>query len=185
MKTIPDELQVLKIVTKRLEEADIGYMITGSVAANFYSQPRMTRDIDIVIQLKAGQIDKLYHLFKKDFYIDRDSVEKAVKNKSTFNIIHNEKIIKIDFIVAKETEHGQIEFSRKTKERIDDFSLFVVSPEDLILSKLAWAKEFSSEIQLRDVKNIILFNKNNLDYDYLKKWSRKLSLEQSLEEVIK
>jgi hypothetical protein len=185
MKTIPDELEVLKIVTKRLEEAGIGYMITGSVAANFYSQPRMTRDVDIVIQVKVEQIDKLYHLFKKDFYIDKNSVEKAVKEKNRFNIIHNEKIIKIDFIISKETEHGQIEFSRKIKERIDDFNLFIVSPEDLILSKLAWAKESSSETQLRDVKNIILFNKESLDYDYLKKWSKKLSVEESLEEVIK
>jgi len=53
-----EELEVLKIVTQRLKEADINYMVSGSIAANYYTIPRMTRDIDIVIELKQGNIDK-------------------------------------------------------------------------------------------------------------------------------
>ena len=44
-----DELDVLKLVTARLEAAGIPYMVTGSMVANFYTTPRMTRDIDLVI----------------------------------------------------------------------------------------------------------------------------------------
>ena len=42
-----EELEVLKTVTSRLEGAGISYMLTGSMAANFYTVPRLTRDIDM------------------------------------------------------------------------------------------------------------------------------------------
>jgi hypothetical protein len=58
-----DELEVLKIVVKRLESADIPYMITDSIAANFYTTPRMTRDIDIVVAVEENKVDRLFSLF--------------------------------------------------------------------------------------------------------------------------
>jgi len=64
-----EELEVLKIVTSRLNEANIPYMISGSIAANYYTIPRMTRDIDVVIGLKQGDIDKFTSLFEDDFYV--------------------------------------------------------------------------------------------------------------------
>ena len=45
-----EEMEVLKEVTRRLDQAGIAYMITGSTAANFYTVPRMTRDIDLVVE---------------------------------------------------------------------------------------------------------------------------------------
>ena len=62
-----EELEVLKIVTGRLNEADIPYMISCSIAANYYTIPRMTRDIDVVIELKENAIDKFIALFEMIF----------------------------------------------------------------------------------------------------------------------
>lgn len=93
-----NELEVLKIVVKRLESAGIPYMITGSIAANFYTTPRMTRDIDIVIKIGENSAEMLFSLFSNDFYIDKDSIKNAIRNKQIFNIIHKEGIVKIDFI---------------------------------------------------------------------------------------
>ena len=45
------ELEVLKIVSERLEAAHIPYMLTGSFAMAYYGQPRMTRDLDLVVAL--------------------------------------------------------------------------------------------------------------------------------------
>lgn len=45
------ELDILRDVSERLESAGIEYMLTGSVAMNYYAQPRMTRDIDLVVAL--------------------------------------------------------------------------------------------------------------------------------------
>lgn len=51
-----DYLRVLLLVGKRLEEAGIPYMLSGSTAMNFYARPRMTRDLDIVVELKATDV---------------------------------------------------------------------------------------------------------------------------------
>lgn len=145
-----NELEVLKTVITRLDSAGIPYMVSGSIAANFYTTPRMTRDIDIVIEVGEEDIEKLFSLFSDDFYIDRDLVKEAIRDKQMFNIIHNEAIIKIDFIVRKETEYRKIEFERRRSLTFEGLRIFITSPEDLIISKLYWAKDSLSEMQMRD-----------------------------------
>ena len=81
-----DELGVLKIVIERLNSAGIRYMITGSIAANFYATPRMTRDIDIVINVEENDIDSLVSLFSEDFYIDRDMIKDAIHNRGCLTL---------------------------------------------------------------------------------------------------
>ena len=63
-----NELEVLKIVIERLESANIRDMVSGSIAANFYTTPRMTRDIDIIMDAVGNDAEKLYSLFSNDFY---------------------------------------------------------------------------------------------------------------------
>lgn len=95
------ESDIIKEIAKRLDKAGIPYMFTGSIAVNFYAMPRMTRDIDIVIELKEADVDKLYNLFDKDFYVDKDMILTAVKRERMFNIIHYRSVLKIDFIIRK------------------------------------------------------------------------------------
>ena len=90
-------------------------MITGSTAANFYTVPRMTRDIDIVVELLERDIDRFIRLFENDYYLEPETVRAAVKNKGMFNLIHDEYIIKIDFVVRKDTPYRRREFSRRKK----------------------------------------------------------------------
>lgn len=177
-----EELDVLKIVTERLNDADIPYMITGSIATNYYSIPRMTRDIDIVIELKDEDVAKIVALFENDFYIDEKMIKDSLKHEGLFNIIHNDKIIKIDFIIKKKNEYRDLEFSRKQKIEVDNVSMWLTSLEDMILSKLYWAKDSFSEIQLRDVANLINSSKN-IDADYIEKWVKKLGLEEIYKKV--
>lgn len=59
------ESDIIKEVAIRLDKAGILYMFTGSIAANFYTIPRMTRDIDIVVELKKTDADKLYSMMLK------------------------------------------------------------------------------------------------------------------------
>ena len=169
------EADVLKEVAARLEKANISYMLTGSMAANLYAVPRMTRDIDIVIQLGTAHAHKIHQVFKSDFYIDLESISEAIENESGFNMIHNESIVKIDFILRKEAPYRKLEFERKRKVVFEGQEIWVVSPEDLIISKLNWAKEDFSELQLRDVKNLLKQN-SALDYPYLEEWISNLGL---------
>jgi predicted nucleotidyltransferase len=177
-----EELQVLKTVCQRLHDASIPYMVTGSIAANFYAVPRMTRDIDIVIEIKNEDIPKLIRIFQADFYIDQESVFEAVQAQGMFNILHNEYVFKIDFIVRKVSTYRELEFQRRKRIKVDGMEICIVSLEDLILSKLFWAKDSFSEMQLGDVRNLLSATKK-LDRDYIHKWVQSLGLEKIYEKV--
>ncbi|NGX58874.1 MAG: hypothetical protein KR126chlam3_00015 [Chlamydiae bacterium] len=176
------ELDVLKFVCHRLEQANIPYMLTGSFAANFYVVPRMTRDIDIVIEIHKPDIEKLFLIFQKDFYIEKDAIHEAIEHQGMFNIIHNESVLKIDFIVRKEASYRHTEFQRRQQIQLDDSSIWIVSPEDLIISKLFWAKDSLSEMQQKDVENLLLSLKN-LNIEYIHEWVEKLGLNHIYEKV--
>ena len=177
-----EELDVLKSVSERLESAHIPYMITGSVAGNFYAMPRMTRDIDIVIEIMKKDTDRILALFNDDFYIDAEMIVQAIHDHSMFNIIHNQSVIKIDFIIRKDLPYRKLEFARRRPMEVGGTQLWVVSPEDLVLSKLHWAKDSQSEMQLRDVQNILSVVKN-LDTEYLNEWIQSLNLEEIYSKV--
>lgn len=69
-----DYLKVLLLVGSRLEQAGIPYMLSGSTAMNFYARPRMTRDVDLVVELRSDDVAKLVALFEPDFSIDEQEV---------------------------------------------------------------------------------------------------------------
>lgn len=139
----------------RLEAAGIPYMLTGSMAANFYATPRMTRDIDVVIELREAEVERVVTLFRDEYYVNRDMVEQAVKSRSMFNIIHNALVVKVDCVVRKDSEYRREEFARRRRLIIDGEPVTIVAPEDLILSKREWAKESHSQLQLDDVRNLL------------------------------
>lgn len=179
-----EEFEVLKVVTERLNRTNIPYMVSGSMAANYYTVPRMTRDIDIVIELKETHIDKFVELFAGDFYINKEMIKKEVRRQGMFNLIHTQFVVKIDFIVKESSPYQDTAFSRKREVLVNSNPMWFVSPEDLVISKLNWAKDSLSEIQLKDVRNL-LETVDNLDLKYIDKWISQLALEKIYKEAIK
>jgi hypothetical protein len=178
---VTEELEVLGIVTSRLESASIPYMVTGSTAMNYYAVPRMTRDIDLVAEMLPTDAERVVALFQPDFYLDRDAVRSAIAEHATFNLIHSDLVVKVDIIVRKDSEYRIEEFRRKRRVAIDDMAVFIVSPEDLIISKLDWARESRSETQRADVRNLL--RSTGVDRDYLSRWVTRLGLEPLYTEV--
>jgi hypothetical protein len=72
------ELDVLRIFSERMDAAQIPYMLTGSYALAFYTTPRMTRDLDLVISLDEDDVGAIVKVFESDFYIDADEVRSSV-----------------------------------------------------------------------------------------------------------
>ena len=176
-----NEFDVIREVTSRLTSAGIPYMLTGSLAMNYYSQPRMTRDIDFVIEASAKDLDTIVSTFEPDYYVDRNAVSRAIALKRTFNLIHNDAFIKVDCIVRKDSDYRQLEFARRREVAIEGFRVWLVSKEDLIISKLYWARDSHSEMQLRDVKNLLA---SGYDVEYVERWTRKLELSTLLKECL-
>jgi predicted nucleotidyltransferase len=172
------EIKVFREVINRLNCNNVPYMVSGSVAMNYYTVPRMTRDIDIVIEI--NDIESFYNTFKNEYYIDKITVGNAVRDRSMFNIIHLKEAIKIDFIIKKDTEYRKIEFERRKQVDIDGSKVSIVSIEDLIISKLLWSRQSRSDFQINDIKNLL---KEKIDLKYLEEWVGKLGIEGFYREI--
>ena len=179
---MPPELEILKLVTSQFDEAAIPYMLTGSMAAAYYAEPRMTRDADIVVELSEADAPRLADMFGKDFSADASTIAAAIADRRMFNLIHTSAVVKIDFIVLKDDPFRREEFRRRRRVALAGIDLWIVAPEDLILSKLHWAKDSRSELQLRDVRRL-LAAPQRLDPDYLQKWAAYLGVTDLLSEV--
>lgn len=170
----------LRLVIDRLEAVGIPYMLTGSLALALYAAPRMTRDVDVVIDCDGAAADKLVAAFTADSYINPESVHTAVRLRGMFNAIHEPTVSKVDFIVRKDDEYRRTEFSRRRQISVSDGPAWVVAPEDLVLSKLLWAREGDSERQRRDAASVLRIHAG-LDWTYLRAWAERLGLMTELE----
>lgn len=79
-----EELDVLKIISERLESSQVPFMLTGSFALGYYGKPRMTRDLDFVVALMEQHVPGLVKAFSADFYIDEDDARTAIKSQRMF-----------------------------------------------------------------------------------------------------
>lgn len=173
------ELDVLRDVSERFARADIPFMLTGSFAMTYYAQPRMTRDIDVVVELRDVPPLLVASIFEPDYYVSDTAISQALADQSMFNIVHMASVIKVDLIVRKRSVYRDLEFKRRQPIRLGDFETWIVSAEDLILSKLHWAKDSRSELQLRDVDNLL---HGQLDVQYMRQWASQLGVAELLEE---
>ena len=174
-----EQLEVLLDLAERLERLGIDYMVSGSMALSLFGRPRMTRDVDLVVALSEAQVDPLSAAIQ-DFEHDPDEIREAARSRRMFNLIHVERVLKFDLIVRKDSPYRREEFSRRRQHRVGPRALWVVSPEDLLLSKLAWGKPSGSEIQLRDVRDLMA-SAQALDWPYIERWAKVLDVADFLE----
>jgi hypothetical protein len=167
------ELDVLNRVSERLSALGLPFMLTGSFALAYYATPRMTRDLDLVVALAERDVDTLIAAFATDFYIDADAVRDAIVSERLFNLMHLESGVKVDFIVRKSSEFRQIEFARRQPVVIGDIQTYIVSREDLILSKAVWVLESDSELQRRDIRQLLA---ESVDLGYIGHWAPRLGV---------
>ena len=177
-----NEIDIVHDISHRFEQASVPYMLTGSMAMNYYAQPRMTRDIDVVIAIAPNDVDRLAAVFRPEYYVSEQNIRESLAHESIFNLVHHESVIKVDCIVRKSGEYRKTEFERRQKISIRDFATFIVSKEDLIISKLFWAKDSRSEVQLGDVRNLLA---SGYDAVYLQHWTRELGLDNLLKQCLK
>ncbi|MCC6211898.1 MAG: hypothetical protein IT513_12735 [Burkholderiales bacterium] len=174
------ELRALQDLCAKLESAGIEYMLTGSLAASYYASPRMTRDIDIVVSLEVAAASKLAEVFGTEYHADTELIAEGFRLMRPCNVIHLPTLVKIDLIPRKDGEYRRLEFQRRRKVDFAGVLLWIVSPEDLVLSKLEWARESRSEMQLRDVRGLL---GTSLDRAYLNEWAGRLGVAALLKEA--
>ena len=93
---LPNELDIVRDISVRLERGGVPFMLTGSLAMSYYAEPRMTRDVDIVIAAEAAEAPRIVTLLETDYYVDAAAVAEGIMARTSFNAIHREGVIKVD-----------------------------------------------------------------------------------------
>lgn len=171
-------------VVRILDESDISYMLTGSLAAAYHGAARATQDIDLVVELGAAEVEGLVGvLTDAGFYVSPEAALEAVRSGGQFNAIDPEGGWKADLIVRKDRAFSHQEFSRRSRGRLLGVEVWIATVEDLILAKLEWSHMGDSELQRRDV--LLLAEKGwaSLDRAYLERWVDALGLQAEWGEV--
>ena len=173
-------IDTLRDFVEKANSIGVEYMVTGSFAMSAYGEPRMTRDIDVVLQLSEPQAELFAQVFEEQYYVSKDAIKSAIFHKSLFNIVNEQHGGRIDCIVMKDTEFARVSFSRRYEVSVSGVDFWTTTKEDLIVAKLNWAKDTHSEMQIRDIANI---TRTEYDSAYVDKWIEQLGLTSIWSEV--
>jgi len=173
-----DPSELLERLAGTLEDLGIPYLVTGSMATIAYGEPRFTNDIDVVIRLFEHQVDGLCDAFPFDeFYISRDTVREALEHRTQFNILHPDSGLKIDVMVADDSDFNHSRFERaRPLSTAPAATVTFASPEDVIIKKLEFFKEGGSDKRLRDIAGVLAVMDDEIDRAYIERWVRRLGL---------
>jgi len=182
----PEEL--LKNITRILDDLKIPYAITGGFAVSVWGRIRSTLDIDIIVEMSDKNVKPLVAKVRKlveNAYADEDAVRDALLHKSEFNFIDPDSGMKVDFFVQADNPYNKLKIKRRVLRDTYGTKVYFVSPEDLILSKLLWSKESSSWKQREDIKTVLEKQKEKLDSNYKNNWAEKQGTIEILNDLSK
>lgn len=175
------QVELLRAVVALLDEAGIPYMVVGSYASAFHGEPRMTQDIDVVIEPNGDSIKLLVDLVDRDrFYLG--DAEEAFRSQSMFNLIEPSSGWKVDFVVRRDRPFSKQEFDRRFLTKIAGVEVYVATAEDTMLAKLEWGAASGSDRQMDDV--IAIAGNQDVDREYLGRWAIELGVVDELEKAL-
>lgn len=176
-----DPRQLLASIAEILKDLKIPYLVTGGMAVLIWGRPRFTADIDIVVELKIKDVLILRAMLAqlgKANYIDKGMMEEAIASQGEFNFVHGSTGVKVDFWVPKSDPFENMRMKRRIAKRIFGQTVYFISPEDLIISKLQWRKISPSSRHMEDIESILKISGDILNKEYLNLWIEKLKLEK-------
>ncbi len=168
------------------EQLGIPYYLAGSLASSIHGVPRATRDIDVVADISTAQVDPCCRALGDDFYVDRETVARAVLHRGHFNVVQLDSMLKVYVFLPVDRVRFAQELRRSRVTGAGTDALRVASAEDTILAKLDWFRLGGevSDRQWSDVVGVIRIQQETLDLGYLNAQAIARGLERLLEKAV-
>ncbi len=184
-----DSIRVTLLVTDVFEKLGVRYAVGGSLSSSLHGVMRSTLDVDIVADMRLEHIQPLVAALSPEFYADDEMMRDAIELHSSFNLIHYETSFKVDVFIPKPRPFDQMQLERRASATITtdpERSLYVTSPEDVILSKLEWYRMGGevSDRQWRDILGVLKTKTGGIDQDYLRHWAKQLKVNDLLDRAL-
>lgn len=188
---LTDPITVALDIAAILDYLGIPYLIGGSIASAVWGEARATQDIDVVVELANHQIDALLQAVSPRFYASETAIRDAIQHATSFNLIDQESLVKIDLFILTAAPFSQSEFQRRRAYvvREPNQSLVLPTPEDIIIQKLLCYQmnhrqsDNQSDKQWRDVLGVVKLQGLGLDFAYLWHWVIELGLADDFQKI--
>lgn len=155
------------VFTDRLNRLGARYMVTGAVASIAYGEPRLTHDVDIVIEISREHCARLGELFPgEEFYcppVEVLLIESSRPQRGHFNLIDHETGLKADIYPCGRDQLSAWGLDHARKLIVDTSEVWIAPPEYVIARKLEYYSEGSSEKHLRDIEGILAVSAAAID----------------------
>jgi hypothetical protein len=186
---IADPITIALRVARALEDCNVRYLVGGSLASSISGEPRSTLDVDLVVALTEADIMAIENALGDEFHIDPEALRRAIRVKSSANLIHLETSIKVDLFVMGGSPVDEEQMNRRQRLKVmtdPDRYLYVYTPEDILLQKLRWYRMGNeiSDRQWRDVLGIVLVQGDALDEKYLRCAAQTLEVSDLLDRAL-
>ncbi|HMV48587.1 MAG TPA: hypothetical protein PLD20_20900 [Blastocatellia bacterium] len=187
---IPYPIEVTLQVTSVFEKLGIVYLIGGSMASSIHGEPRLTNDADLMADIQESHVAHLVSEFEEEFYIDENTIRRAIRERKSFNLIYLETMFKVDVFIYGSDSWSREEMRLRELKPLfpsdNSTARYVSNPETTTLQKLLWYKKGGevSEKQWMDVLGILKVKAPVLDYDYLHHWATELGVADLLNQAL-
>jgi hypothetical protein len=168
----------------RLNGCDIPYMLTGSMASNYWGIPRSTHDLDFVLVMQPTEVSRFLGAFSEGFFLQPEAVQQAFQPPYQFNAIDDLSALKIDFWLLGDNEFERNAFTRRVNVTLFDTPAWITTAEDLILHKLYWHSLTPSDRQLGDAAGVYAVHAGALDLQYLRHWAAILNVQHEWDNLL-
>jgi len=184
-----DPIEVALRVAHVLESCGVRYLVGGSLASSISGEPRSTLDVDLVVALTEADIAGIVAALGSEFHVDAEALRRAVRGKSSANLIHLASSIKVDVFVVGGSPVDEEQMNRRQRLKVatdPDRHLYFYTPEDILLQKLRWYRMGNeiSDRQWRDILGIVLVQGDGLDVEYLRRGAQSLDVSDLLERAL-
>jgi len=175
------DASLISLFVRPLNQLRVPYMVTGGVAAVVYGEPRLTRDIDLVIELRPRDAARFAKAWSAaDFYVPPLEVIQEECGRPAhghFNVIHHQTTMRADIYLPGRDALNAWALAHRVVRRIDDDEVFLAPIEAVILSKLRYYQMGGSDRHLRDIHQMVAISGDLVDRPELERWAARLGVE--------
>lgn len=170
-------------VIDALHASQVGYMLSGSLASNFYGIARSTNDADFVLELGPHSIAEVVRHLGSDFRFDPQMSVEGVTATKRFVVEAKRIGFTIDLFLLSDDPHDQSRFGRRRQVLLLGRDVFAPTVEDVIITKIRWYKEGRRNKDRQDVEDVLSVYTGNIDWNYITRWCQQHSTSDLLQQI--
>jgi hypothetical protein len=171
-----DELRdFFRYVIELLERLGVPYMVVGGFAAILYGEPRLTIDVDILVDMQVSHIRPFVAAFPiKTYYVSEEAIRDSLQRRYPFNVLQSRTGAKVDLVPLPFDPFSRAAFQARRRVVYDSrgHSAMFITAENIILAKLVAHKNTGSDKHLSDVRGVLVAQWGELDLESIRRGAR-------------